>query len=176
MGIHWPWGKMKTIRCPDGKSREVYRDLDHACPLFIPGWKADVSADLQGVGELTAEAKAMFQTQIQGLLFALTEQNQSLMISFRTVYLAYSANPCANDDFFQRQIESLLEEQRGNSALKLKIAALLQLASTSPTDMAQITTIFGEIAATAGGNAVATAASLEIADSRLLAQQALQEE
>lgn len=170
MLINWPWSRTYDVRCPDGSTRTVYRNIDHACPLFISGWKADVSADLKGVGELSGDAKAKYETQIHGLMFSLNEQNQSLMMSFRTVYLAFMTNPCGNDGFFQRELEKLLDEQRRISALKLQIAALLQLIAASPNDTDKLTEIFGDIAARTGGTAIASAASLEIAETRAIAR------
>jgi len=171
MPMNWPWGKMYRVRCPDGTVRTIYKNIDHACPLFIPGWKADVGA---GITELSGEAKAKYETQIHGLLFTLNEQNQSLMMSFRTVYLAFMTNPCGNDDFFHREIEKLLDEQRKISALRIQIAALIQLASTSPADTARLTRIFSNIASGLGGPAIAPAASLEIAETREVARRLLQ--
>jgi len=174
MLIGWFWKKTYRIRCPDGSVRIIYKNIDHACPLFINGWKADVGAGLKGLSNLSGDAKAKYETQIHGLLFNLNEQNQSLMMSFRTVYLAFETNPCGNDSFFQRELEKLLDEQRRISALKIQIAALIELASTTPNDTAKLTQIFSDIASRAGGSAVASAASLEIAESRALARDLVQ--
>ncbi|WP_321870880.1 hypothetical protein [Paraburkholderia tropica] len=153
----------------------MYKNIDDACPLFISGWKTDVSSEIKGISDLSAEAKAKYETKIDGLLYSLNEQNQSLMMSFRTVYLAYSANPCDNDDFFKREIEKLLDEQRKISALKIQIAGLIQLASANPKDTAGVTKIFGDIASRLGGASVPAAASLEIAEARGVAQNLIQE-
>lgn len=166
MPINWPWEKTYSVRCPDGTLRTVYKNINDACPLFIPGWKTDVAADLKGIPELSGQAKVKYESQIHGLLFNLNEQNQSLMMSFRTVYLAFATNPCGNDAFFQRELEKLLDEQRRISALKIQIAALIQLVSASPNDTAQLTKIFSDIASRTGGVAIASAASLEIAETR----------
>lgn len=174
MPINWYWSKTYTVNCPDGTTRTVYRDIDHACPLCIPGWKADVSADIKNLSNLSADASLKYETQIHGLLYSLNEQNQSLMMSFRTVYLAFQSNPCGNDAFFQRELEKLLDEQRKISTLKIKIAALVQLISTCPTDTGKLTAVFCELAAIAGGSSVASAASLAIADSRAIAQKLIQ--
>jgi hypothetical protein len=166
---NWIWEKTYQITCRDGTKRTVHKNINDACPLFIPGWKADVAGGVQGVSDLKAEVKAKYGTQINGVLYSLNEQNQSLMMSFRTVYLAFSTNPCGNNDFFLREIEKLLDEQRKISALKIQIAGLIQLASTNPNDTAQLTKIFSDIASRLGGSAVVSAASLEIAETRELA-------
>lgn len=174
--MSWFWEKTYSVRCPDGSVRNIYKDINNACPLFINGWKTDVTADIKGVSSLSGEAKAKYETQIHGILFNLNEQNQSLMMSFRTVYLVFTTNPCANGDFFQREIEKLLDEQRKITALKIQIAALIQLAATSPNDTAQITQLFSNIASRLGGTSIASAASLEIANTRDMAQQLIRGE
>lgn len=170
MLLNWPWAKFYHVRCPDGTTRTVYKNMDDTCPLYIHGWKAEVAADITGLSKLSGEAKAKYETHIGGLLFSLNEQNQSLMMSFRTVYTAFVTNPCANDGFLHREIEKLLDDQRRISALKIQIEALIQLASTQPNDTGGITRLFSEIASRLGGSSVAMAATLEIAETRAVAK------
>lgn len=167
--INWPWAKTYSVTCADGSTRQVYKDINVACPLFIPGWKADVTAEMSGLGDVAGAANGKYETQIHGMLFALNEQNQSLMMSFRAIYLAYQTNPCGADGFFQREIEKLLDEQRKISALKIQIAALIQLISANPHSP-ELTQIFGNIANRMGGPSVVEAASLEIAQTREIAK------
>jgi hypothetical protein len=173
MGINWPWSKQRDIRCPDGTTRIIYKNIDDACPLFIPGFKTDITADISGLDELSGKLGAKYETDVKGLLFSLNEQNQSLMMSFRTVYLTFASNPCGSDQFFQREIQKLLDEQRKIAELKLKINALIQLALRVPIDSNQITMIYKEIASVLGGPAVASAASLEINEARVAAAKLL---
>jgi hypothetical protein len=171
--FNFPWGKTYKIRCCDGSTRTIHKDLDHACPLYIQGWKADASAGIKGISDLSGEAKLKYESQIENLLFGLNEQNQSLMMSFRTVYLVFGTNPCANDGFFMREIEKLLDEQRKITALRMQIAALVQLATQNPNDTAALTKIFSDIASRLGGATVADAASMEIAEMRNTAKKQL---
>jgi hypothetical protein len=59
MIINWPFSKTYKIKCPDGTIKTVYRNIDHAFPLFIPGWQADIAADVKaqelGAAHLKAE-------------------------------------------------------------------------------------------------------------------------
>lgn len=173
MGFWSSWGKTRDIRCPDKTTRILYKNIDDACPLFIAGFKADITADIKGAEDLSGKVAAQYERDIKGLLFSLNEQNQSLMMSFRTVYLAYSTNPCGNDNFFQREIEKLLDEQRKISALKIKIGALIQIASAVPTNNQRISSAYREIAGMLGGDSLGYAASTEIAETRSVAQQIL---
>jgi hypothetical protein len=173
MRFPWIWSKTRDVRCRDGSTRTIYKNIDDACPLFIQGFKADLTGDIKGLEELSAKVGAKYETDVKGFLFNLNEQNQSLMMSFRTVYLAFSTNPCGNDAFFMREIEKLLDEQRKISVLKIKINALIQLALHSPTDNGRILMIYGEIASLIGGSAVASAAALKIDEAKQAATKML---
>lgn len=171
MAMRWPWAKTYEVKCPDGTVRIVHRRIEDACPLFIPGWKADVGAEFKGIDSLTATARAKYETHIHGLLFALNEQNESLMLSFRTVYVAYLSNPCKNDGFFRRELEKLLDEQRKISQFKVKISALIQLINSSPGSSAELAAIFRDMAGYSGQAIAAPVASTEIAETRLVARE-----
>ena len=170
--MRWPFFRTRTMRCPDGTTRIIYKSIDEACPLFIEGWKADVATNLKIPGTASGDAKAKYENKIDGLLFALNEQNQSLMMHFRAVYLLYSSNPCGSDAYFQRKIDDLIEQQHRISTLKLKIAALIQLVASNPNDSASISS---DIASRIEGPTVAAAASIEIAQTRELARELLKD-
>jgi hypothetical protein len=97
--INWPFSKSYRVRCPDRTVKTIYRNIDDAFPLYIPGWKGDVRADIKAMEQATANVAAAYETKIQGLLYSLDDRNQSLM-TFRTVYLAYIADPCSQTGFF----------------------------------------------------------------------------
>ena len=166
MRIRWPWAKKYQVRCPDGTTRTIYNDINDVLPLYIKGWKADAGVGFDGLSALKGKAKANYESQIQGILFRIDEQNQSWMMSFRAVYMAFESNPCGNEDFFKRETEKLLDEQRRLTALRRQLSTLIQLAVASPNDTAQITKILSDIASKQGGTVIAAAASLEIAQAR----------
>lgn len=174
MLIDWFRGKTYTVKCPDGSIRTIQRDINDAYPLFVDGAKVDLGADIKGLNKLSAAVKAKYERQIEGTLFAINEQNQSLMMSFRTIYLTFTTNPCGNDAFFQREMAKILDEQRRLSALKLQLSTVVQLALGNPADTSGITKIFGDIAARIGGPASAPAATLEIEEARNAAKALIQ--
>jgi hypothetical protein len=172
--MRWPYFKTREIRCPDGTTRTVYKNIDDACPLYIAGWNADVSANLQFPGDVGGEAKAKYENKINGFLFALDEQNQSLMMHFRAIYLTYASNPCGSHGFLQRKVEDMIDQQHRISTLRVKIAALIQIVSVNPNDTGAITHTLNEIASRMDGKAVAAAASHEIAEARAIAKDLIQ--
>jgi hypothetical protein len=173
--MQWFWGRSYSVKCPDGTRKTVYRNVDDAFPLFIPGWQGDLSvggsgsAKTAGIDELKAEAKGAYTTKIQGLLFAIDDLTQTVMLNFRTVYLTFATDPCTNGDFLQRQIEKLVAEQQRISRLRIQVRALIELAKNQPNETVQILTIFKEVAGNLGGGVAVEATKVEIVEARQLA-------
>jgi len=162
----WPFGKSYHVKCPDGSIKTVYRKVDSAFPLFIPGWKGDVSAELKAFEQLPAQAKATYESKVQGLLYTLDERNQSLMIEFRSIYVAFHSDPCGMADFFRRELEKLLDEQRHMSLLRAKIQGLIEVLKARPDPDAYLWSLFGDIVQGLGGKAMPEPALAEIRESR----------
>jgi hypothetical protein len=158
--------RRRKIRCPDGTVKWVYHRVDDAFPLFIPGWSGNLDAQLKVLADMPAQAKAAYETKIQGVLFGLDARNQSLMMQFRGAYIAYSNDPCPGSAFFLRQVEKLLDEQRELAMLLMKTQALLELAKEGPANHDQVMVVFRDLVGRIGGPAVAEAAENEVADAR----------
>jgi hypothetical protein len=175
MDMRWPWSKTYSIHCPDGTQKTVYRNVDDVFPLYIPGWKGDVSVGASGSGkaigidEIKAEVTGAYATKIQGLLFSLDELNQTSMINFRTVYLAFATDPCSHSEFLKRQVERLMAEQERLSRLRIQLRALVEFAKAQPNETVRILAMFKDVAGNIGGSSVADAVAYEINESRELA-------
>lgn len=128
----WPFWRTYKVRCSNGHTKTVYRNVDDAFPLFIPGWKANLSAAGKALDKVTAELKGEYATAIHGLLFALDDLNQGLMMTFRGAYVVYQNDPCRHGDFFEREVAKLLDEQRRLRALKVQIDGLIEIARLQP--------------------------------------------
>ncbi len=142
--MRWPFGKTYSQRCPDGSIKTVYRNIDDAFPLFIPGWQGDVtagagaSAAAAGLGDVKAEVKGAYASKVQAVVFAIDELTQTVMINFRSVYLAFATDPCANSDFLRREIEKLVAEQQRIARLRIQAKALIELARAQPDQTVEI--------------------------------------
>ena len=95
--------------------------------------------------DILEELKSEYASKINGLLYALDELNQGLMMTFRAVYITYSTDPCGNSHFFQREVSRLLDEQRRLRALKLQIDGLIIMVKSQPNSVAQLTRIFSDL-------------------------------
>ena len=169
MSRFWPFGKMSSVHCPDGSVKSVYRNVDHAFPLYIPGWQGDLKGEASGLQEIKGTLAAGYATKIQGLLFGLDDLNQGLMIHFRSVYLVYASDPCGNAAFLQREVEKLLGEQQRLIRLRMQIRALVELAKGLPQPTESIFQLFQEIAIGIGGPVLADVARQAIEENRAIA-------
>jgi hypothetical protein len=136
-------------KCPDGSVRIIHKDVDHAFPLFIPGFTTKLNGNLEAFTGNKANLSAEYENKIQGLLYGLDELNHGLMMMFRSTYLVYQSDPCANNDFFQRQIEKIIHEQNRMTALRFQVRGLISLASEN-SDHNEIMTVYLEIISSLG--------------------------
>jgi len=173
--MQWRWGKTYTVRCPDGSRKTVYRNIDDAFPLFIPGLQRDLSASfggsakVAGVDKLKAEIKNEYVTKVQGLLFAIDELTQSLIVNFRSVYLTYASDPCNMAGFLQRQVEKVIAEQQRLTKHRLNVRVFIELAKNQPEKTLHILTMYKEIAGELGSAPALEATKMEIMEARQLA-------
>lgn len=141
----------------------VHRNLDDAFPLFVPGMSAKIGADAGGVlGTNGTKLDAEYTSRIQGLLFALSERNESLVISFRAVFARYQTDPCANQATFDRQVERIVEGVQRLAELQVKVRGLALLAQSPTADQHELAATFKGLVAQLGGPLVVEVASAEI--------------
>ncbi|HTS18182.1 MAG TPA: hypothetical protein VMP11_11460 [Verrucomicrobiae bacterium] len=114
-------------RCPGGSTKIVYRRVEDAFPLHLPGWKSKIqgSASLPGRGK--GEIKSEQETKVEGLLMGLDDLNKDLLLRFRGAYIAYQSDPCAGHEFLLREVAKLLDEQQRLLRLRLQIDGLINL-------------------------------------------------
>jgi hypothetical protein len=141
----WPFWKTYTVRCGDGRVKTVYRNVDDAFPMYIPGWNTSLAAGAKAPDSTAADIKAEYSTAVHGLLIGLDELNHGLMMTFRAAYIVYKNDPCQHGDFFEREVEKLLEEQRRLRTLKVQIDGLIQLAKLQPDHSREFARVYGGV-------------------------------
>jgi hypothetical protein len=164
----WPFSKTYRVKCKDGSVKTVYKNVGDAFPLCIPGWKGDLSAAGKVLDKANADLKAEYATAIHGLLYALDELNQGLMMTFRAAYVVYQNDPCEHAPFFEREVAKLLDEQRRLRALKVQIDGLIQLAKQKPEHSEEFARIMANVVDRFGTLLLPQATSKRIADARKL--------
>jgi hypothetical protein len=146
--------------------RIVYKNVDEAFPLYIPGFEGKAAGSIDVIKGAKAHLNADYKTKIQGLLYSLDELNQSLMITFRAMYVSYQSNPCQHSASLERQVDQMIREHGRLTSLRIKIRGLISLAEAHPNNHKQLVSVFQSIVDQLGGPSVAVAAVLEIADAR----------
>jgi hypothetical protein len=150
------------VRCPDGTVRHVHRDLDAAFPLALKGATIRAGAGAEVLGTATTELSAEYRARLEGILFGLSERNESLMMSFRGVYVAYQADPCANGARLMRQVEKIVSEVQDLARLQASARALAQFTDGPTADQARAAEMFHELIKELGQRAPASTAQTEI--------------
>lgn len=141
-----PFQMKKTIRCPDGSTRIIYRKVNDAFPFEVFDTKASAKTDskLPDITDLAVSGE--YERTLNALLMKIDETNSSLMMLFRAAYVAFEANPCQNDKDFKKDVRDIRLANERNTLLKLKYAALLKILSQTPHNKVKIDSLLLEIA------------------------------
>ena len=165
MKNRWPFSKTYKHKCPDGTTKIVYKNINDAFPLFIPGWEGKATNNAKAIEGVSVSMDAEYATKIQGLLYDLNEWNQSLMMTFRSAYAHFQSDPCSNNAFFQRQVEKIIDDQHRLTTLDVQIKGLVRLVELNPNNPEHFLQIYCQIINQIGGKSPEVT-SLEIAENR----------
>lgn len=152
MIINWPFSRTRRIRCPDGSIKIVQRNINDVFPLALKEMQAkieaEVNADNTGLFRLNGE----YAQKIGGLLYSISDQNQCLMMSFRSAYIGYQSAPCCNNGFFIRHLDKTIEGQQRLMELKMQITGLIALAERYPNNPEKVLPMYYKLVARVGGD------------------------
>lgn len=166
----WPFSKIRYVKCGDGSTKSVYKRPDDAIPLYIPGWQTEATAKSSSQA-LPGQLSAKVATQIHGLLVGLDELNQGVMLDFRLAYMVYANDPCRHSDFFERQVEKMIDAQGSLREKRLRIQGVVNLAQTSPSNSTALLNAVAKVLRDLGQFDPPAAARAEIESAREQAQQ-----
>jgi hypothetical protein len=153
-------------KCPDSGTKVIYRNVDDAFPLYVKAPTVAGGLDAgPGAGSL-GNVKAEYRSTVQAVLYNLDELNQTLMIEFRAIYLAYQTDPCGQASAFSRQVERIIDDVQQQTNWRMKARALIELASSDAADKEQIMGIFNELVGGLDGRAAAPVAREEVTAAR----------
>jgi hypothetical protein len=129
MPITWPWSKQFPVRCPDGTTQFVFRNIDHAFPFYFKQAKVSAAAALDGLEKIKGKLDARYESQIKSILFGLDDKNASMQAHLRAAYVLYASAPCKKLDYLQAAIESIMADERDLRAAELAIKQLMAVLS-----------------------------------------------
>lgn len=117
--------KYKRIKCPDGTYRLIHKNPNDIFPLIVSDLKGDFNASVSALDEMQAEFGGKFSNEIRGFLYKLDNANSTLQLKMRSVYSALIVNPCSQLDWYNKQIENIIEEEGRLRELLFGIVAKL---------------------------------------------------
>jgi len=124
--------KTYTVKCPEGHTCTVYRNIDDALPLELKQKKSSVEGAINGLQNVNARLKASLEESIKGLLAGIDDSNRSMQANFRAAYLVYKSAPCKKLDYLQEAFDEIrTAEQRLRSVDKI-IQQLASKAASMP--------------------------------------------
>lgn len=156
--------------CKDGTVRFIHKNVDKAFPLAVREQQKRFNADLNAQKKASAKLNSAYTEKIQGLLFSISEQNESLMMTLRSAYIGFQSNPCGGDGFFQRHVEKVNHEQHRLMTLKTRITGLIAIARECPNNSEKVLAAYLDIVGEIGGKGIEEAAIAEIKENRENAQ------
>lgn len=163
----------RKVRCPDGTVKYVYRHVDDAFPLELTTSSTQLKANLDAAQELTAGIESSYSTTIQGMLYSISQKNESLMMSLRALYVLFQGDPCANAALFNENVVQLVKEQSRLNDVSTRLHALATLlqgnqapSETILTKLLDIVQLVGSAPPEVNG----TVTALAIEDNRVVVQ------
>lgn len=123
----------------------MYRRVEDALPLHIKGWSSSASLTADVPQTLTAGISGDLQRKVEGLVFALNDQNEGLMLAFRSIYVVYEADPCANSGYLADQVTELNREQTRLNNLRMLVRALADQAASGHATPAVVADVYLQI-------------------------------
>ena len=124
----WPFFKTYKVKCPDGKTYYVYRDINDVLPLSLNELETNIKAKTAVIEEIDAELDARYASKIKGLLYDLNSSYSNIMIDSRNAYLVYKSEPCSSYVEFRKQIAQITDDHKNLKILETRIRGLIDLA------------------------------------------------
>jgi hypothetical protein len=127
------FGKTYRVKCPDGTTRIVYKNIDDALPLGLRSTKNKYAAGAKdGLGAMSANINGEHSSKIENLLVAIDSKNNSLIMKFRAAYVAYTTNPCGQSDNFASQVKQLNEMHDRLTEVEVGTQSLIAIIKMQP--------------------------------------------
>lgn len=123
-----PWSKTYRVKCADGTTRVVYKDVNRAIPIELRSTTTKAKASVDGLGAASADVSASRANDVRNVLISLSDRNESLVLNYRMAYLSFMSNPCGGFEEFQSFNREVTREQ--NQLVKAQMLAntLIELA------------------------------------------------
>jgi hypothetical protein len=144
--MRMPWARLRKVKCKDGRRLNYYHNIDDALPLYISDTSLSrkLSADVNELASV--EGTTSYSQEMKAALFRIGEDNESLIIRFRGIYLLYQGNPCDYYDRFASKVEEIVSQSNELTARRLRVRQLIELAQVLPAHHEELANTFAQMA------------------------------
>lgn len=122
------FGKSRTVKCPDGTTREVYRKLDDAFPLSFKDITVKAKANVAAAQQLGADVSGQYEDKISELMFRIDDYNASTQSQIRAAYTVYAASPCTHIDYLASAMDTIRDREdalrRADATVRMIVVAI----------------------------------------------------
>jgi hypothetical protein len=141
-----PFAKTYRVKCPDGTTRNVYKEMDDALPLGLRGSIAKYAASgKDGLGAISANISGEHTSKVENLLVAIDSKNNSLIMKFRAAYLVYTTDPCGQSEYLANQVKQLIEMHDRLTEVEVGTQSLVAIIKSQPKATDLILTQFRQL-------------------------------
>lgn len=145
MPFRFPFFRTYKLKCPDGTTRIVHKNIDDVFPLSVSDTNAKFNGDLKLPETIDAKLGAEISNAIKSVMFSIDGNNSSLVLEQRAAYSGYQSNPCAQADWYQRRIEDLSNRRHRLQEQERLLNALMSLAQRPTADADRLIGLLGQL-------------------------------
>jgi hypothetical protein len=130
--IRWGFWTTRTVDCPDGSVKEVFRNPDRAFPLIAKDWSARFKAAVKALEGVQGSLGVELKSQVAGVFFLLTKTNGTMQMKLHAIYVVYMGDPCKWDDWMKGEVQKVIDTESDLRKIEL---AIERLRSSPPTSL-----------------------------------------
>jgi len=159
------------VKCPDGRIITVYTDVDKIIPIALKDKENEIDAGMGIKDRIDVKIKTRESEKISHLILRLDEKSSRLLMNYRLAYIAFSHNPCKNEENFNKQVSELLKKKEKLDQFETEMIALLEIASQPNMSSEYIMKAYLQIVANYRNCDIPSTAELEIFEAKQDAHQ-----
>lgn len=165
------FSKKQKIRCPDGTTYYIYKNINDIFPLSVSETSAKFDAQGAAGEGMNGKLAGEVISQIRGMMFHIDESNSALIMEQRAAYSVFAGNPCAKHAWYDQQIEDISFRRSNLMQQKLFLSSIIALANSPNAQKTDLANLLGKIADRLSPEAAAIVTVSEMDKSEEVAQE-----
>lgn len=128
-----PFPRYRTVRCPDGSEKYVYKNADDVFPIVKRYYNASLSSMIDSTLAEGLDVSAGLKQNIHNFLATVDEDVKALVISFPFAYAVYYSDPCNKSDYLESKVDEITSRYYSFRSRARLLEMLLRLISSADT-------------------------------------------